>query len=69
MMTFTYVALLSGLVAYNTAGGADSIMQRISVSSAALLAPNNRAAATLDSMFEALDAGLDALTCNTATAD
>jgi len=30
MMTFTYVALLSGLVAYNTSGGADSIMQRIS---------------------------------------
>lgn len=47
MMTFTYVALLSGLVAYNTSGGADSIMQRISVSSAALLALNNTAALTL----------------------
>jgi hypothetical protein len=31
MMTFTYVALLSGLVAWNTPGGADSIMSRISV--------------------------------------
>jgi hypothetical protein len=35
MMTFTYVALLSGLVAWNIPGGADSIMTRISVSSAA----------------------------------
>jgi hypothetical protein len=34
MMTFTYVALLSGLVAWNIPGGADSIMTRISVSSA-----------------------------------
>lgn len=32
MMTFTYVSLLSGLVAWNTPGGADSIMSRISVS-------------------------------------
>lgn len=32
-MTFTYVALLSGLVAWNLPGGADSIMSRISVSS------------------------------------
>lgn len=33
-MTFTYVSLLSGLVAYNTPGDADSIMSRISVSTA-----------------------------------
>lgn len=32
MMTFTYVSLLSGLVAWNMPGGADSIMSRISVS-------------------------------------
>jgi hypothetical protein len=32
MMTFTYVSLLSGLVAFNTPGDADSIMSRISVS-------------------------------------
>lgn len=31
MMTFTYVALLSGLVAWNLPGGADSIMSRVSV--------------------------------------
>lgn len=36
MMTFTYVALLSGLVAWNTPGGADSIMSRISSAYAVL---------------------------------
>ena len=34
MMTFTYVALLSGLISWNLPGGADSIMNRISVRAA-----------------------------------
>jgi hypothetical protein len=33
MMTFTYVSLLSGLISWNLPGGADSIMNRISVRS------------------------------------
>lgn len=37
MMTFTYVALLSGLVNWNILPGADSIMTRISVSNSSNL--------------------------------